>query len=47
MQNNKSTNAVLDGLINRKDLRVERKFASDRQSRDMLRSLIRAHVVSD
>jgi hypothetical protein len=44
MRDDKSANAVLDGLTNKKDLRVERKFASERRSRDMLQSLIRAHV---
>ena len=44
MRDEKSANAVLDGLTNKKDLRVVQKFASERRSREMLQSLIRAHV---
>lgn len=44
MKKDKNMNTALDGLASGRELRVERRFASERKTRDMLQSLIRAHA---
>lgn len=44
MQKGKNVNVTLDGLPNGRELRVERRFASERNTRNMLQNLIRIHM---
>lgn len=44
MRKDRDMNTALDGVASGRELRVERRFASERKTRDMLQSLIRAHA---
>lgn len=44
MKKDKNMNMPLEGLPDGRELRVERRFVSERKTYDMLKSLIRAHT---